>query len=178
MLTQKRLHEVLEYSQETGIFVWKINNTASHVKIGSVAGIYTNKGYVAISVDHKQYLAHRLAFLYVEGYLPEYEVDHINGICGDNRWFNLRHVSRSCNLQNCKLRTKSISGFVGVSQYKRDKKWHARIQICKKDIYLGGYDTAEEAALARCCFEDECPDWTCNHLAVNRVKLRSLGYEI
>ena len=177
LLTQKRLHEVLEYSPRTGIFVWKVRMSSS-AGTGDIAGCRNGQGYTIIKINNKLYSAHRLAFLYMDGYLPENYVDHLNGIRDDNRWENLRHISKSCNLQNRKLHTNSTSGFIGVSRYKRDKKWHARIYIHGKNVYLGGYKTAEEAALARCHFEDECPDWTCNHLAVNRVKLRSMGYEI
>lgn len=178
LLTQKRLCEVLEYSPETGVFVWKVRRS-SNAKIGDIAGHrHSVLGYIFISIDNKPYAAHQFAFLYTDGYLPENDVDHINGIGDDNRWKNLRHVSRSCNLQNCKLRADSTSGFMGVSWHKFRKKWVAYITVHKKRICIGYYTTIEKAALARCHFENECPDWTCNHLAVNRVKLRSMGYEI
>ena len=176
MLTSNRLHEVLKYSPKTGIFVWKIR-VSQNVKAGDMANCCSD-GYIHIRIDKKLYKAHRLAFLYMEGYFPEYQVDHMNGIRSDNRWKNLRHVSRSCNFQNCKLQANSTSGFTGVSWYKKGKKWHAQICIHKKVIHIGYYDTVEEAALARCRFEDESPDWTCNHLAINRVKLKAMGYKI
>ena len=177
LLTQKRLREVLEYSPESGIFVWKIR-VSNRIRIGDTAGHRQHIGYIHIAIDNKTYYAHRLAFLYMEGYFPENDVDHLDGVRNNNRWKNLRHASRSCNLQNTKLRPISTSGFMGVSWSKYAKKWHARICIHRKRIHLGYYDTAEEAAIARCKFEDQHPDWTCDQLAVNRVKLRSLGYEI
>jgi hypothetical protein len=177
LLTQKRLREVLEYSPETGVFVWKVR-MSNRVKAGDIAESYNNYGYIRISIDSKRYQAHRLAFLYVEGYLPEYEVDHLNGIRDDNRWANLRHVTKSCNMQNYGFNSASTSGFTGIYWNKYAKKWQAYITIHGKRIHLGCHDTIEEAALARCYFEDKCPDWTCNHLAMNRIKLRSMGYEI
>ena len=177
LLTQERLHKVLEYSSETGIFTWKVR-MSNKVKTGDIAGSCYNKNYVGIQIDRKSYLAHRLAFLYMCGYLPEYEVDHLDGAKNNNQWSNLRHVSKICNLQNRKLSTTSTSGFIGVSWHKNHKKWSAYITIHGKQIYLGRYKTIEEAALARCHFEDECPNWVCNHLAINRIKLRSMGYEI
>ena len=177
MLTSNRLHEVLKYSPKTGIFVWKIR-VSQNVKAGDMANCCSSDGYVHIKIDKKSHRAHRLAFLYMEGYFPEYQIDHMNGIRSDNRWKNLRHASISCNLQNCRLQINSISGFTGVNWNKSTKKWFARICIHRKQIHLGYYDTTEDAALARCRFEDECPGWTCNHLAINRVKLRAMGYKI
>ena len=177
LLTQKRLCEVLEYSPETGIFVWKVS-LARRIKTGDIAGSPHLLGYVSIKIDNKAYLAHRLAFLYMRGYFPENDVDHLDGIKNNNRWNNLRHASRSCNFQNRKLQTNSTSGFIGVRWHKRHKKWYSRICIYRKTIHIGCYNTPEEAALARCHYENQCPDWTCNHLHVNRIKLRSMGYKI
>lgn len=39
------------------------------------------------------------------------------------------------------------SGFKGV-RVTKDKKWQAKIQVNKKNIYLGRFRTAEEAARA------------------------------
>jgi len=177
LLTQERLCKVLEYSPKTGIFVWRVS-LSRRVKIGDIAKSHNSCGYVTISIDNKRYQAHRLAFLYMEGYLPENDVDHLNGIRDDNRWKNLRHVTRSCNMQNYGVNSASTSGFTGVYRNKCAKKWQAYITIRGKTIYLGCHDTSEEAALARCKFEDKCSDWTCNHLNVNRVKLKTMGYEI
>jgi hypothetical protein len=177
LLTQERLREVLEYSPETGVFVWKVK-ISCRTKVKEIAGYLNNQGYVSISIDKKLYLAHRLAFLYMEGYFPEQQIDHLDNIRNNNRWDNLRHVSQSCNLQNCRLQTNSTSGFIGVSWHKYAEKWVAYIKIYGKTIHIGIYNTPEKAAMARCNYEDKCPDWTCDYLAVNRVKLRSMGYKI
>ena len=48
------------------------------------------------------------------------------------------------NQKNQKLSTKNSSGYRGVSFYKN--KWRATITINKDSIFLGCYDTPEEAA--------------------------------
>ena len=162
MLTQKMLKEVLDYDLETGIFRWKVAS-AKKVKIGCAAGTVTVQGYIAIKVEGKIRLAHRLAWIYVHGYFPEYQIDHINGIRTDNRWINLRHVSRSCNLQNRCVSSRNTSGFPGVCFNNNIKKWQAYISIHCKLYIIGLHETALDAALARYTVEVQCPQWHCNH---------------
>jgi len=114
----------------------------------------------------------------MEGYFPEYQVDHRDGVKDNNRWKNLKHASPTCNQQNRQLQIDSTSGFTGIGWLSRTKKWYAGIKIHGKRIHLGYHDTTEEAALARCYYEDQCSDWTCDYLNVNRIKLRSMGYKI
>lgn len=62
-------------------------------------GTVRKDGYIAAAVKGKQYLLHRLAFFYVNGYMPV-EIDHINGIRSDNRISNLREVDHKENTRN------------------------------------------------------------------------------
>ena len=119
-LTQNRLKELLHYDPETGIFTWRVSRRGA--KSGSVAGVHDN-GYIRIKIDYELYLAHRLTFLYMEGYFPEYHVDHKNRIRDDNRWSNLRHVSRQCNQRNASIAKDNTSGITGVCWHKNNKKW-------------------------------------------------------
>lgn len=48
------------------------------------------------------YKASRLAWLYMTGEWPKYEMDHINHVKDDNRWVNLRDVTPA---ENCANRT-------------------------------------------------------------------------
>jgi len=114
ILTQNRLKELLEYNPETGLFIRK-KTTASNAQVGNIAG-FLNKhtGYKSIHIDGKEYYCHRLAFLYMNGFLPEKQVDHINRIKDDNRWINLRNATSTENLQNTSLRKSNKSGEKGV----------------------------------------------------------------
>lgn len=142
-LTQKRLKEVLYYNSETGIFKWI--KSRSGVKIG-IAGCI-NQGYIKITIDGVKYTAHRLAFLYMEGYWPENDIDHKNQIKADNSWSNLREVSQSCNSRNCKLSKKNKSGVTGVN--KKNNKWIAYIGVNSKLTYLGIFVNFIDAVRAR-----------------------------
>ena len=164
MLTQEYVRARLSYDPETGIFTWKdLPDKARSVKVGDLAG-YLDKssGYIRIKLNGRMYFAHRLAYLYMEGYFPEHEVDHINGRRSDNRWENLRHVSAVCNMQNMKVSARNSSGVTGVSWHKQAQKWYAYAALHGKLIFLGLYPSRLEAALARLTFEIDCPQWHCD----------------
>jgi hypothetical protein len=77
---------------------------------------------------------------------PGYSVDHINRNPLDNRDENLRIVTHAENLQNQKVRVDNRTGYRGVTYMKEFNKYRARIRVNGEYIYLGYYDTAEEAA--------------------------------
>lgn len=158
-LTQKELQRLLTYDPNTGIFTNRVDR--KKVKAGEVCGSYSH-GYLEVKIKGKSYRLHRLAFLYMDGYIPEHCVDHLNGIRDDNRWCNLRHVTTVCNSQNHKLFTTNKSGFVGVSWSSERGKWVAQGSVDDSPIPLGRYATALEAALARLTWEVQCPNWHCD----------------
>jgi hypothetical protein len=132
MITQERLKEVLDYNPETGDFVW-CELPRRGVKSGSIAGSKHHNGwgnvYLRIRVDSKLYLAHRLAFLYMTGEMPDdgKEVDHIDGNGLNNSWENLRLVTRTGNSRNTKLQSNNKSGYSGVIWHKAREKWRVKI---------------------------------------------------
>ena len=73
-------------------------------------------------------------------------VDHINGDTLDNRRCNLRLCTPSQNSQNRHL-TRSSSGLRGVT-LTSSGRWQAQTHYAKQTIYLGVFDTADEAGRA------------------------------
>ena len=161
-ITQSRLRELLHYDPLTGEFVWNVDR-GHKIKPGSIAGSRNAIGYIELRIDDQLYLAHRLVFLYTEGYLPEHQVDHKNGIRWDNRHNNLRHVTQACNSQNQMISPRNTSSIPGVSWTAKKHKWQAYAMLQKKKIHLGYYTLLLEAALARLTFEVQCNQWTCNY---------------
>lgn len=144
-LSAERARTLLAYDAETGIFAWKISRGSA--KAGTVAGSLNALGYSPIGVDGIRYYAHRLAFLIQTGAWPQYDVDHINGVCSDNRWSNLRDVTVSTNLQNQRAaRADSSTGLLGASPNKGG--FVAQIQVDGRNQYLGTFLTAEQAHAA------------------------------
>lgn len=148
MLTQARLKEVLRYDADTGLFTWRktLNNRRP---AGTIAGCLDSARLrrVFIGVDGRMYLAHRLAWLYVNGVLPSQQIDHINGDSTDNRIRNLRQATNAENHQNLRrARNDSSTKLIGVR--KRFRKWAARITVDGHTIHLGTFKTAEAAHAA------------------------------
>ena len=147
MITQCELKEVLDYNPDTGVFTWK-NTVSNRAVIGSVAGNKDNHGYICIKINRKPYQLHRLAYLYMTGNFPENLIDHINHIKDDNRWTNLRDATYSQNMSNIVKYKTNTSGYKGVGWSKTAKKWRAQISYMHKDIYIGSYNTPQEASEA------------------------------
>lgn len=142
-LTLERLKELLSYDTNTGIFTW-ISFTKNYRRpVGTVAGYTNNLGYVQIGIDCVSYGAHRLAWMYVHGELPEMDIDHINGNTADNRIENLRLVTHQQNMCNRKRRSDNSSGYPGVYFNKSANKWHASIRVEGKRIHLGYFKSAK-----------------------------------
>lgn len=76
----------------------------------------------------------------------EIKVDHEDHDGLNNQRYNLRKSTDIQNQRNARLRRDSSSGFKGVSWYKRRMKWRARIRVNSKEIVLGLFSKAEEAA--------------------------------
>jgi hypothetical protein len=107
-------------------------------------------GYIQIGIEGKYYLAHRLAWLYVYGFMPENEIDHIHGLTTDNRISELREATHQQNLFNQKMHSRNTSGFKGVSWHKTKNKFRARIEVFGKEIHLGYFRDSESANIAYC----------------------------
>jgi hypothetical protein len=139
-LTQARLKELLHYDPETGIFTWRVR-LSNRTPAGAIAGSDSGRGYLRLTIDKRDYRAHRLAFLYMTGDFPPEDVDHINGVRDDNRWVNLRPATRSENLHNqAGPRRDNTSGFLGVCWHKQRQKWWAQITLNGRQHTLGFFD--------------------------------------
>lgn len=77
------------------------------------------------------------------------DVDHIDGDTDNNRKCNLRPCSHRNNSLNHRVASNNTTGVTGVVYVKRTGKYMARIKVKGKDIFLGYYQTLEEASKVR-----------------------------
>lgn len=150
-LTQRRLKEYLFYDKDTGKFYW-IKNTGPNCSIGDEAG-WVSLGYRHIQLLNKSYPAHRLAWLYMEGYLPEHDVHHRDDNGLNNKWDNLEHLNRSCHLKTRNPSKANKSGIIGVCYNKRDGLWQMQIAKNKNERIREYYKNFNDAVKARYKYE-------------------------
>lgn len=148
-ITKEVLDQHFSYDPHTGLFT-RISRPCNRVKAGDVATCKSSEGYVHFRVEGTLYRAHRLAWLTMTGEWPETQIDHINGDRADNRFSNLRLVTNGENQQNrrhARIDNKS-SNCMGVGFFRPQGKWRARIQVNKKSVLLGYFDSEAAASNA------------------------------
>jgi hypothetical protein len=145
-LPHSKLLGLLDYNPEIGQFRWKFTITGT-AKAGSIAGRCLPSGYRQIRVSGHQYLAHRLAWFYVNGCWPKSELDHRDGDRDNNRINNLREANASLNGANKGIPANNTSGAKGVRK-RANNRWRASLEHHGKFISLGTYGSMEEASAA------------------------------
>lgn len=169
MITQELLLKALDYNPDSGIFTWKFRdhdfpsvsknarlsaNIFNSLYAGTEArNVSTSKrsvtSYIHIKILNKTYKAHRLAFLYMEGYMPD-EVDHLDHNGLNNKWSNLRASNSKDNCKNMPMQKSNKTGVIGVNWHQAAGKWQARaVDLDGNRIDLGRYDSFDDAVKAR-----------------------------
>ena len=154
-LTAERLRELLDYDPETGIFTWRERSLsmfaserdcrAWNTRFAAKSAGYKGKRYTCITLDGRPWLAHRLAWLYVNGNWPT-EIDHINRDKHDNCLKNLRVATHAENKRNCaKCVGEKTSRFKNVSFKKQCGKWAVKVEAQGRK-YRKYFDDEIEAA--------------------------------
>ena len=77
-----------------------------------------------------------------------YDVDHIDGDRSNNRKKNLRIGTKRQNQYNKVISPLNQTGYKGVTFHKQRGKYYSCIRLPEKRLYLGYFDTPEEAARA------------------------------
>ena len=91
MLDQKYLQETFDYDPETGVFKRKGRKYKQECAAP----------YRQVRIGKRKFYVHRLIWIYMTGEDPgKLEVDHKNRDSHDNRWNNLRLVTRGENQFN------------------------------------------------------------------------------
>ena len=151
-LTAERVRDLLDYNPETGDLIW-IYPQSVRVSLGDIAGARHRGGQAKsdrfnIGIDGVRYLAHRVIWLWMTGKWPEHEIDHKDQDGANNRWNNLREATKFQNAKNISLTKRNSSGVKGAYFETRSGRYVAEIRVDNKKIWLGKYDTAEEAGRA------------------------------
>jgi hypothetical protein len=140
----------------------RFNNQYAGKKVGYVK----NGNYKVVNLFGYTLQAHRIIYQMLNN-LPELPkdsiIDHINGDRLDNRIENLRVCSYSENAFNKSKNRNNTSGYKGAVWSKKMNKWQSTLVINKKAIWLGYFNTAEEAHEAYCKAANEYHGEYANH---------------
>jgi hypothetical protein len=130
--------KLLDFDTSSGKFFWKS---------GKEAGTKSVYGYWVIRIKYRQYRRGRLAFLFTHGRWPKPFVDHIDRNRLNDRPENLRECTRSQNMWNQRRRGPGKRNpKMGVCFIQG--RYQAQIQQYGKRIYLGRFETPEQAGEA------------------------------
>ncbi len=153
MITSENVKKLFYYVPETGELLWNPREkeafvatpkrTQQHLanwwnsKSANKTATYYSKStkYLHVRFDGKDFLAHRIIWLWMTGEWPEV-IDHKNRDRCDNRWTNLQNVTRRENMKNKSLGRNNKSGVFGVFYDSRINKWCAQ----HEKEYLGSFE--------------------------------------
>lgn len=145
MITQQLLKELLSYDPATGVFTWL--KSYRDVVTGKTAGTVGRNGYIDIKIKGVRYYAHRLAWLYMTGEMPEGVIDHVDRTKTKNDFANLRDVSIRENTTNqVRAQRNSVTGVRGVVPYVNG--YSSQIRVAGKSTHLGVFKTIQDAERA------------------------------
>ena len=142
------LKDNLRYDQKSGN-LYRVHSRKG-VSVNKPCGDETKAGYIQLKTKFSRpdgkagsYKAHKIIWLLVYGEQAEL-LDHIDGDSKNNKIENLRIATPRANSINRKPWGKCK--YKGVS--KNNKKFQAAITKDSLQVYLGTFDTPEEAAIA------------------------------
>jgi hypothetical protein len=105
-------------------------------------------GYMKISNEGKGILWHRAVYEYFYGEIPKGKViDHKDNDTKNNLISNLQLSDIAANVQKRKMQKNSTTGLAGVT-LRACGRYYAQLQVNKKQLHLGSYETKEEAYAA------------------------------
>jgi len=161
------------YINEFGLICWEewrdISETNGMYKVSDLGRVmsikksplilkpfFSTSGYLTVDTYKKNSIVNRLvAIAFVDNPENKRQVNHKNKIKTDNRKSNLEWVTHRENACHSKLDLKRTSKYIGVSKQWNSVKWRTDIRINGGKVYLGLFDTEEEAYEARVKFEKE-----------------------
>lgn len=141
--THEWLLDNMAYDSETGVFSWKMPGYGRTVgkPIGDGPRA-KGQDYLMMRINGQLLYAHRLAWFYVTGEMPDGVIDHIDGNKTNNSIANLRVATHSQNAARRKT-TRALGPSRGVVPHQGG--YVARIHHAGKRHYLGYFLDPEEA---------------------------------
>lgn len=158
-ITAEYVRECLDYDPETGLATWK-RRPVEHFSSNRICNLWNSKhsnkeagtlkktNYRQVTINHKRYTVHRLAWLIVYGEWPKNDIDHIDKDRRNNKITNLRDVTNSENQKNRSMNRNNTSGHTGIKLVPNGN-WVVVICVNGKNKTIGTFRDKEDAIQAR-----------------------------
>jgi len=142
LLTLGKVRELFDYNARNGELRWRVK-PCKRMAAGVIAGHKKKeKGYRRVLIDGRLYQLHSVVWFWVYGEWPVGQIDHVNHITDDNRIENLRLADRTQQNAN---RQNTRPGRLKGAYFREWGRWQSKIVVRGRKIYLGTFDTEEEA---------------------------------
>ena len=132
-----------------GTLVFRVDPRHRHCTtsafIGKKVGGNDGHGYLGCLLLGHKFKVHQIVWLMHHGVFPPKPIDHINRDRRDNRIENLRLADDLQNMQNL---TASEQPTAGTWRSPRSGRYCARLTYKNQKVYLGYFDTQEQANAA------------------------------
>lgn len=150
------VRRIFDYDPDKGLLLWRERGFGR--RVGSAACSWPGRhGYLYITLTVKtprrHYLVAHLVWAWMHGRWPTGQIDHINRDKADNRLCNLRETTQSRNMVNKSPLKSSRSQRNGVKLDMRNGRYYPYLWVGNRNIYMGGYATADEAYEVRMAAE-------------------------
>jgi hypothetical protein len=142
------IEKYIRYDSETG-YLWLKEKPNNNSRLDQPLGHSSilRKERIQCVINGKKKLAHHVVWFIHYGEWPATSgtkhIDHINRDPSDNRIENLRLVSHTENYRNVGIKKHNTTGAKGV--FRNGKKFAARYVRNKQKLWLGTFNTIEEA---------------------------------
>lgn len=169
-ITADEIRKLVDYDPATGVLTWKPRtpdmfcakkHTAEHMcntwnaryAGKSAGGLSKSDGYIYLAFkvlgESGRFLAHRIAWLIVNGRWPDRHLDHIDRNKTNNRISNLRECDEAQNGWNVGKNVKNTTGYKNVMRHSQSPNlFYVLLSFRGKPHYGGIFDSAEKAHFA------------------------------
>ncbi len=150
----ERIRDTLHYDLDSGWFI-RTKALSHSTKVGERAASIVTPSRNRSSYRHIEFSdkdlgrralhEHHIAWYFMVGEWPTFEIDHRDQDGLNNRWENLRPADASQQQLNSNLRSDNKTGVKGVWWDRAQNRFRAQISVNGKLIQLGGFPTIDEA---------------------------------
>lgn len=150
MLTYEQANELFHYEPSSGKLFWRERRSSKIPENMEANSVDNRYKYLRVNVGGKLHMVHRVIAVLMGVKLRKNDfVDHIDHDRQNNRWENLRIVTKEGNTKNLSMYKKNKLGVTGVYQQKDSHRFIAHIRVNGRKMHLGCFKTLEEAIIVR-----------------------------